>query len=91
MAIPIGGKLPLTRRAKLKPPQKGNIGKVFLLDRHSIGNKGHERKIGDEKGRARNQSRFQTKWRRMCGMPGVAERLVVSSPSVCGVWAHRML
>ena len=28
---------------------------------------------------------------RVCGMPGVTERLVVSSPSVCGVWAHRML
>jgi Zn-dependent alcohol dehydrogenase len=37
------------------------------------------------------QSRFETKWRRMCRMPGVIERLVVSSPSVCGVWAHRLL
>jgi hypothetical protein len=27
----------------------------------------------------------------MCGMSGVAGRLVVSSPSVCGVWTHRML
>jgi hypothetical protein len=27
----------------------------------------------------------------MCGMPGVTERLVVSSPPVCGVWAHRLL
>jgi hypothetical protein len=24
-------------------------------------------------------------------MPGVTERLVVSSPSVCEVWAHRLL
>ena len=28
---------------------------------------------------------------RVCGVPGVTERLVVSSPSMCGVWAHRML
>jgi hypothetical protein len=44
-----------------------------------------------KKGSARNQPRFETKRRRVCGMPGVTERLVVSSPSLCGVWAHRML
>jgi hypothetical protein len=27
----------------------------------------------------------------VCGMPGVTERLVVSSPPLCGVRAHRML
>ena len=27
----------------------------------------------------------------VCRMPGVTERLVASSPSVCGVWAHRLL
>jgi hypothetical protein len=32
-----------------------------------------------------------TKWRRVCRMPGVSERLLVSSPSLCGVRAHRML
>jgi NADPH:quinone reductase-like Zn-dependent oxidoreductase len=54
-------------------------------------NRGHERKIGNEKGSARNQPRFEAEWRWVSGMPGVTERLVVSSPSVCGVWAHRML
>jgi hypothetical protein len=45
----------------------------------------------NEKRSARDQHRFEAKWRWVCGMPGVTERLVVSSPSVCGVWAHRML
>jgi hypothetical protein len=45
----------------------------------------------NEKGSPRNQHRFETKWRWVCGMPGVTERLVVSSPSVRGVWAHRLL
>src|SRR6202451_4677491 len=27
----------------------------------------------------------------MCRMPGVTQRVVVSSPSVWGVWAHRLL
>jgi hypothetical protein len=27
----------------------------------------------------------------VCRMPGVTERLVVSSPSVCEVWTHRLL
>ena len=54
-------------------------------------NEGQERKIGNEKGSAWNQPRFKAEWRWVCGMPGVTERLVGSSPSVCGVWAHRML
>jgi hypothetical protein len=35
--------------------------------------------------------RFEAEWRWVCGMPGFTERLVVSSPSVCAVWAHRLL
>jgi hypothetical protein len=38
---------------------------------------------------ARNKPRFKAEWRWVCRMPGVTERLMVSSPSVCGVWAHR--
>ena len=92
LVIPLGTKLPLSRAAEAQTAaEKGGIGKVLPLAQLSIANKGHEGKIGDEKGYARNQPRFETKWRRMCRMPGVAERLVVSSPSVCGVWAHRML
>ena len=49
------------------------------------------RKIGNEKRPARNQPRFKAEWRWVCRMPGVTERLVVSSPSVCEVWAHRLL
>jgi hypothetical protein len=48
-------------------------------------------KIGNENGSARSQPRFEAEWRWVCGMPGVNEGLVASSPSVCGVWAHRML
>jgi hypothetical protein len=48
-------------------------------------------KVKNEERSPRIQSRFETKRRRLCGVPGVTERLVVSSPSVCGVWAHRML
>ncbi|MGA8439687.1 MAG: hypothetical protein WB762_01480 [Candidatus Sulfotelmatobacter sp.] len=36
----------------------------------------------------RGLNRFQTKWRRMYGMPDVTERLVVSSPSVRGLLAR---
>ena len=35
--------------------------------------------------------RFEAERQWVCGMPGVTEWLVVSSPSLCGVWAHRML
>jgi len=52
---------------------------------------GHGRKIGNEKRPARNQPRFEAEWRWVCRMPSVTERLVVSSPSVCEVWAHRLL
>jgi hypothetical protein len=52
---------------------------------------GHGRKIGDEKRPARNQPGFEAEWRWVCGMPGVTKRLVVSSPSMCGVWPHRLL
>ena len=52
---------------------------------------GHGRKIGNEKRPARNQPRFEAEWRWVCRMSGVTERLVVPSPSVCGVWAHRLL
>ena len=44
-----------------------------------------------KKGPARNQPRFEAEWRWVCRMPSVTERLVVSSPPVCGVWAHRLL
>src|SRR5947209_18335769 len=53
--------------------------------------RGHERKIGNEKRKARNQPGFKAEWRWVCRMPGVTERLVVSSPSVREVWAHRLL
>jgi hypothetical protein len=49
------------------------------------------RKNRNEENATWNQSRLKTERQRMCGMSGVAGRLVVSSPSVCGVWAHRML
>src|SRR5579863_3700730 len=52
---------------------------------------GHGRKIGNEKRPARNRPRFGAEWRWVCRMPGVTERLVVSSPPVCEVWAHRLL
>ena len=51
----------------------------------------HGRKIGNEKRPARNQPHFEAEWRWVCRMPGVTERLVVSSPPVCTVWAHRLL
>ena len=38
---------------------------------------------------ARNQLRFEAEWRWVRRMPSLTERLVVSSPSVCEVWAHR--
>lgn len=53
--------------------------------------KEHKRKIGHEKRPARNQSDFEAEWRRLCGVPGIVERLVVSSPPVRGVWPHWML
>ena len=40
---------------------------------------------------ARNQPSFETERQRVCGMPGVAGRLVASSAPVCGVRAHRLL
>ena len=49
------------------------------------------KKIENEKRPARNQLFFETKRQRMCRVPRVTERLVVSSPSVCGVWAHWLL
>ena len=64
---------------------------ILLVARDYFFDGGHERKIGNEKTSARNQPRFEAEWRWVCRMPGVTERLVVSSPSVCGVWAHRML
>ena len=51
----------------------------------------HEGKIGDEKGCARNQPRFEAEWHRLCGMSGITGRLVVSPPPVRGMWAHRLL
>src|ERR1700733_6485895 len=52
---------------------------------------GHGRRIGNGKKTARNQPRLDAEWRWVCRMPSVTERLVVSSPSVCEVWAHRLL
>ena len=52
---------------------------------------GHGRRSGNEKRPARNRLRFEAEGRWVCRMPNVTERLVVSSPSVCEVWAHRML
>jgi hypothetical protein len=50
LVIPIGSKLPLSQSAEAQTAaEKGGIGK------------GHEGKIGDEKGCARNQPRFETK------------------------------
>src|SRR6202051_1388734 len=46
---------------------------------------------GNEKRPARNQLRFEAEWRWVRRMPSLTERLVVSSPSVCEVWAHRLL
>jgi hypothetical protein len=50
-----------------------------------------EGKIRNEKKSARNQYRFETEWRRVCGMPGFAERLVVSPSTLCRVRPHRVL
>jgi hypothetical protein len=56
---------------------------------------GDKKKIDNEieggKRPARNQPCFETKRQRVRRVPGITERLVVSSPSVCGMRAHRML
>jgi hypothetical protein len=89
---PVGSKPSLSQAAEAQAAAKrGVIGKVLPLAQDSIANNRHEGKIGDEKSCTRNQPLFETKWRRMRRMLGVAERLVVSSPPVGGVWAHRML
>ena len=92
LVISIGSKVLLSHAAGAQAAaEKGGIGKVLLFGLTFYCEQMPRRDIGDEKDCARNQPRFETKWRRMCRMPGVTERLVVSSPSVCGVWAHRML
>src|ERR1700735_4769761 len=48
-------------------------------------------KIENEEKSPWTQSRFETQWQRMCGMPGITERLLVSPPPVRGVRAHRLL
>jgi len=40
----------------------------------------------NEERSSRDQPRFEAKWRWVRGMSGIAERLVASSPPVCGVW-----
>jgi hypothetical protein len=50
-----------------------------------------EGKLEMKKDQRGNQPRFEAEWRWVCRMPSVTERLVVSSPSVCEVWAHRLL
>jgi hypothetical protein len=73
-------------KGKSQRDSKGKIGKE-KIGKEKIG----KEKDRNEKEPARNQSRFQAEWRRMCGMFGVPEELVVSSSPVRGVWTHRML
>src|ERR1700722_6586249 len=79
-----GGRAARPTRFRTPDVADGTISKPSLLA-------GIGRKIGNEKSSARNQPRFEAEWRWVCRMPGVTERLVVSSPSVCQVWAHRLL
>jgi len=54
-------------------------------------NRRDERKIRNEKRSVRNQHRFEAEWQRVCGMPGVPERM--SGFTFGGVRSarHRML
>ncbi len=90
LVIPIGRKLPLSKAAEASSRRREGWyqeGLCWWLDIILRTEDARERKIGNEKGSARNQPRFETEWRWVCRMPGVTEGLVVSSPSVCGVVA----
>jgi hypothetical protein len=83
-------------KGKSQRDSKGKIGKEKIGKEKDRNEKDRNEKDRNEKDRnekepARNQSRFQAEWRRMCGMFGVPEELVVSSSPVRGVWTHRML
>ena len=90
LVIPISRKLPLSKVGEAQAAaEEGGTGKVLLVADVIL-------QTEDTKGKSEMKKRvhaestpLRSRW--VCRMPSVTERLVVSSPSVCEVWAHRLL